>query len=507
MEMNSKEIRNVLNVMFGRLFDYNHKLLELSEDSENGPNATFNQIIDFYLTSQAQCFIKDLLMQHVGSPGMLLSARCFLEGLALKKMYTNGKISDLQVNLLRQQVFLLEYKNYQKFEDISNKFLFPKKLVFDKDTAVKYYKEALAEKFDEKHIDKLTKSNIPFLCDEHTSFKRLIGENLGDYYADLYGIYSLAVHPSTNDFYSNEEVWGTISEILCLILNEYSSLPETGVTFDSYYTLAYSNISLAYEQIINQQCEILSSISDVFYSCFQKNFVSNTLTTITLLLKETCSDKILGLSEQVKSKWKIMLDLCAAFKECYIDINASEEKFKLLAEHNRAQFFYNVKSNYPLDNAYSIYKIMYPNGADQNIFERTFHATCGYTINERGKVKTITDIVKPFIMHFKDPDAEISWDRAFLLNYVESQMLSHANGYMWFSNSGAWGDINNVIAGSDMCLQFILESILFLFKVQKLVDKTNEYKPIINIIRNSLKKLKTLFEAKTKLLQIPGVNI
>lgn len=42
-----------------------------------------------------------------------------------------------------------------------------------------------------------------------------------------------------------------------------------------------------------------------------------------------------------------------------------------------------------------------------------------------------------------------------LLDYVESQMLSHANGYMWYANRGAWGDVNNIIIGMDMCLMFI----------------------------------------------------
>ena len=54
---------------------------------------------------------------------MLLSARCFLEGLALKRMYEHGNISDMQVNLLRHQVFLIEYKHYKNFDDIADKIL------------------------------------------------------------------------------------------------------------------------------------------------------------------------------------------------------------------------------------------------------------------------------------------------------------------------------------------------------------------------------------------------
>ena len=60
---------------------------------------------------------------------MLLTARCFLEGLSLKRMYTSGKISNLQVELLRHQVYIIEYNYYKKFDDIYDKILLPEKLV------------------------------------------------------------------------------------------------------------------------------------------------------------------------------------------------------------------------------------------------------------------------------------------------------------------------------------------------------------------------------------------
>lgn len=56
---------------------------------------------------------------------MLLTARCFLEGLALKRMYEKGKISDLQIELLRHQVHIIEYNYYKEFDDIADKILLP----------------------------------------------------------------------------------------------------------------------------------------------------------------------------------------------------------------------------------------------------------------------------------------------------------------------------------------------------------------------------------------------
>ena len=94
-----------------------------------------------------------------------------------------------------------------------------------------------------------------------------------------------------------------------------------------------------------------------------------------------------------------------------------------------------------------------------------------------------------------------------LLDYVESQMLSHANGYMWYANRGAWGDVNNIIIGMDMCLMFILESILAMFNAHKTIEETDYYKPIINLVRNCVKRIKTICDEKIKILGVPGIVI
>ena len=132
---------------------------------------------------------------------------------------------------------------------------------------------------------------------------------------------------------------------------------------------------------------------------------------------------------------------------------------------------------------------------------------CGYTVDAKGKTKSLTNIVKELIAKFADPNKNVSFDRSMLLDYVESLMLSHANGYMWYANRGAWGDVSNVIVGMDICLMFILESIMAIFKAHKDIEETNYYKPIINLVRNSVKKMKVLCVEKIKILGIPEMVI
>ena len=508
MDNNIKEFISELDTLWGRLFTYNHALMKRSEDENKFGSESFTDVIDFYLTSQAQCFIKDVMLHHFGSSGLLLAARCFIEGLALKRMYEKGKIDNIQVELLRHQVHIIEYNYYKEFDDIADKILLPEKLEKDYDDSVKFFQEKLAGTYSEKQISAILKTNKPFLCEPYTNFRKIVGENLGDDYAKLYGLYSQAVHPSVNDFYMNEGIWDTLTGVLFLVMEEYNSLPQSKLTFNSYYTSIYtSDIARNYEDIVRQECTILVDIGDVFCKSFNKNYTSDTLASMSLLMGEMCTDKLLGLCEQVKSKWKIVLELCASFYECYITPSLHEERFMLLEEHEHLQTQRNLGESCSVNQAYSIYKTLYPNGVNIDLFEKNFLTTCGYTIDEKGVAKSLTGIVKEFIKKFTTAKAPISLDRAMLLDYIESQMISHANGYMWYANSGSWGDVNNVIIGADICVIFLLESILTVFKIHRAIDESNQYKQIINIVRNSIKRIRALSEEKAKILKIPGIII
>ena len=197
----------------------------------------------------------------------------------------------------------------------------------------------------------------------------------------------------------------------------------------------------------------------------------------------------------------------ASFYKCYIACFPHEEHFKLLEEHERVQIKRNLGQEFSIDKAYSYYKVLYPDGVHQKTFEKSFLTICGYTVDAKGKTKSLTNIVKELIAKFADPNKNVSFDRSMLLDYVESQMLSHANGYMWYANCGAWGDVSNVIVGMDMCLMFILESIMAIFKAHKDIEENNYYKPIINLVRNSVKRMKVLCDEKIKILSVPGIVI
>ena len=45
---------------------------------------------------------------------------------------------------------------------------------------------------------------------------------------------------------------------------------------------------------------------------------------------------------------------------------------------------------------------------------------------------------------FKEDGKGISNGHSIKLHYAESQMVSHANGYLWYANTGAWSDVNGL---------------------------------------------------------------
>lgn len=509
MGFNIREFLNILNNIWGDIFTYNDTLRMRSDNKKLDGTESFTDIIDFYLTSQAQSFLKGFYIESHGSTGMFLTARCFLEGLAIKQMYLQGDIGEVQIELLKKQVFLIEYKVYKKFDDIAEKILIPEKLQIDYDNAKAFYFEKLRDKFTDKKIKDIIKSQVPFLCNPKTNFWNIIENYLGKEYAEIYGLLSQAIHPSLNTFYKVEELHNIMPTIVLLIVEEYAELSNSKENFKNFFNNVWQYpITREYKKIIEKQCQCVNEISKVFEQYFKNGYVSNALNTIILLLQDMCTDKIMGLCEQVKSKWKILLELFAGFHEMYLHlVPKTQEYYKLLEEHQGMQFKRNCNLKYSLDDAYKIYKEIFPNGVNQKDFENKFKEVCGYTIDEKGNVKTLTQLVEKYIGLFQDKKAPIPIERSMLLNYLERHMLSHANGYMWYTNSGAWGDINIIFFLIDLCLEFMLQSILSVFTIHREVEETNEYKPIINILRNSLKRLRVLFKQQMEILAIPCVSM
>ena len=202
-----------------------------------------------------------------------------------------------------------------------------------------------------------------------------------------------------------------------------------------------------------------------------------------------------------------MMELFSVFHYEYVIQGLCEERYHLLIEHQNIQTLRNCNQHYDLAHAYEIYKRLYPHGCEMTTFEKAFIQLTGYTIEESGNVVTLTHMVDQFIHRFSLGEEKSIFEQGMKIDYVESQMISHANGYMWFANSGAWMDTYNIFQASDASLLFMLNEIQMVFEVHRTTEETTKFKPIINALRNGQKRIIDLMKRKLSLMQIPGIKI
>lgn len=506
----TKKIYEIIDFLYGKIYAYNSSLLQkCNQDKPNESN--FADTFDFYITSHAQSFLLDFYLDYVESYGIMMNARCILEGLAIKKLNDNDQISDIQKILLQDQYRIIEYEQYGAFKELDKICFDYSQFELGYSKTVELFKNNLPD-IAEKELKSIISSNIPFLCNPKKSYRKIIEESLGEKYSVMYGLFSQSIHPNSNGHFTIDEIGDMYFDVLNLIISEYASLPKSNYSIekelDTIKKADGLGLSEKYNKLTQQQAEELTKVSNLFYKQFGINYVSNTINKLLLLVQELSLDKILGLCEQVKCKWKILLEMAASFQLVYLDIGSNGLRYELLVEHTKMQFYRNQQQQYELEKAYNIYKQIYPNSCDSLKFENYFKSLLGFTINESGETKSLIALTKDYVNKRCPSEANegITLGKAMLLDYVESQMLSHANGYMWYSNTGAWSDINNVLIATDVLIDDLLKTVQDCFKLYRAVDDTLVYKTIINLLRNTRKRIASIQSQKASIIKVPGVN-
>lgn len=490
-----------INSLFGRLYKYNLSLLNKSNNPERGYSG--EEVFDFFITSHGQSFLKSLYLGHVESKGLMLNCRSIIEGLAVKEMLKSGEISNKQIELLKYQDGLVERKHYKKFTDIAPEAMFPEQMNENYSFCYDNFSKILKDDYGDKEIKNIAFSNIPFLCNPKTTFTQIVEKYLGSDLGKLYRVLSVVVHPNPNIEISKEFTAQAIVTTVKLLEKEYNHLNSFGYTVESHYLLtSTSRESDKYILAIRKIATALETIQKNFCKNFENNYVSNTMHSISMILQEIAVDRMFGFQEQVKCKIKPLIEVISSFYKNYIVEESVEDRYELLLEHTKLKIFSAIGIEYNFENAYMIYKKIYPAGVDLDNFRKMFFAPTGYSINEKGESPSINSMVKDAARLIKDDSKALTFSDTLLIDYVESQMLSHANGYMWFSNSGAFTDTNNVIPETCFLLIRIFEYLNRFYN--DVYKKTNEYKyrKTSNIFRDAAKEIynacKTIFKLQKK---------
>lgn len=472
-----QQVMDECNDLFGRIFEYNSILLKRCNDKKYEPS--YEDIFDFYISSHAMTFLKNFYYSYIEAPSIFLNARCIIEGLALKEAFRSNYFDEFNLEFLKKQDALIEYKQYQKFKDIYDSFLILEDLKKEYEEAYKFYKESLCST-SEDDLKKIVNSQIPFICNPKLSYRKIIEDTLGTEAAIHYSLISAKIHPTSNENLTTKGDTFTLLDTFELLKHEYFDLPKGQGDLRTLSMFIFSSKDAEkFNDLIKAECTQLENVQYDFEKNFGNNYVSNTFHTISMSIQEMMLDSVFGFSEQAKSKWKTLVELLAGFFEVYLNSDDVNDTYRMLQYHEDVSVARSVKLEdeelKSLKEAYEFYKKKYPNGVDFDCFKHKFIMTTGFTIDENGKIKTLTQLVNQLADLFKDsPSGTTSIADAIKLNYVEAQMISHANGYLWYANSGAFGDVNGLFYLFNTLMSFICFDISNIYKDR--YEETNQYK-------------------------------
>ena len=147
-----------ISLLFGYFFELNYKLLKQSEDKKS--EFTIENVFDFYISSHAISFLKNLYFGFSTSKGTCLNVRCIIEGLALKKMSKKNNMPENALELLKLQDSLIEMKQYNKFIKLLNfKTIFPNDFNEKYEHSKKIFYDLLSKKYSSNKIKRIIINN------------------------------------------------------------------------------------------------------------------------------------------------------------------------------------------------------------------------------------------------------------------------------------------------------------------------------------------------------------
>lgn len=508
----NENFRLLANAIYCEIEDINTKLMLKSNNVENNGKETFENVMDFYITSHAMSFLKNICLGLEKSIGTIFNMRCILEAKALLVCYEKGDLSDEQLGLFKLQFAVIEYRKYKDFFNMQE-------IISKKDLEQNYNKTV--KKFEEccpKHINlnKVLKSNLPCFLQEKISFEYLIKHYLGEGELCMYKTCSQFIHPNDNNTLYKINIENYFAFIIDYIINKYVFCDKlkpnrTFIQKYNFYVGEQNSVPFKINEIVNKQVNELKKCTRVFEKFYGINYHSNTFSVLIYLLKDITADFLFGLTEQVKIKWKVILELVAIMDYLYPigeKFEKVDNRYKLFVLHTKKQLYDNNGINEEWSQIYSIYKTMFPNGVTKEEFYKNFNSILGFLIDEKGmcdnnlsKINLI-NLVKYFANKFKNTDESPNQDlsKIMMLNYIEGQFLSHSNGYMYYSNSGAWEDCNSVVQIFDFAIIYNLNKILQNYNFHSKIEETNEFKTLRNCVRNVIKNYKNLMTEKFHLM-------
>lgn len=482
------------NELYKRLKKINNELINKSNDINY--EATLEDGFLFSITSCGLGIIKNVELGIVKSLTHILLLRNMIEYLSVSKYAKN--LSDEKRKLYKYQYAIFEYVNYEKVYDESLGGILS---MHDFETNyLKAIEEFKKLGYTEDDTVEIIKSALPCACEPNLTYLKIINityPKLSNYYKYL----SMYIHPYYYGLEIEEDIIKAVTNVIIDILkllvqhesmafvmsfNDERKFIFSNIKYDTNYCLELKNCSDDISKNLNELAKIFY---DICNSKNELNIVGKFLINYSGMLHEINDDSQMGYSELVKMKFKTMIEYISCFEFIYFqDFYQNHINLKLFEYHTLLKRNHNLGAKYDenlLSEAYNFYNKSFNVQMPYEKFKYKFKQTTGYTINREGEVLSLSDMVNKFLKI-------VNMDKFLLstaqMNYIESQMLSHGNGYLFYANTGIFEDDISSIQILEYSLIHVLQKMYHSFHIFK--NESSKNKTLSNAIRNRIKKIK-----------------
>lgn len=548
MKYFSNEFYERIDRLFRQLKSCDTHLIgaEITDDDQK-----VNAAYLFSISSYGLSFINSVFSNNAHSPGTIMDMRCIFENIAMYYHYLNGGFSDDGKELFKLQHYILEREIYKKYP------CFDGLLYFSDEVEKSYFEARQAYKgkleLNAYELQRIIKSPVPSLLKDDMAFIEIVEKNLGENAAAMYKQLSVLVHPhdyrSTIDniFIDIEIEKNPYIQITLHLLEEVFADKPKGEEV-SFGLMEEWICYMETPHLTSYQArEIIFSLNDELKNVLMVAY-ENRLPSLARMLDQIRGittdyllDNTFGYTEQGEIKWKVVVEYFALF-------NYYLNNPYYIGNNYLAYWHTQIACNKALDReitqetkdkCYAEYIIVFPNGVDKATFEQVyFEKTLGFLIDEKGEIPSLNKLAKDFLsqvsptiyggkrrvaaLKVHDKNTKQEWNPDVLkeladgkretietplkewlmMIYEESQIMSHATGYLFFANTGAWMDGQYLGEFVLKFMQYILKRLCDLLGSPEIKQKLNG-KTLLNITRNYLKNSAQRIEVYGQMLRFP----
>ena len=466
--MENNKIKNAYITIFNACKAINDYIL----DKEKKDDLDFIDHYMFQATSYVISIIHDDIILESKSYCKIFIYRSLIECVSVINMYMAGDVTEEAKELINKYCYLAEFGIYKKykdeldgkqfdFEQIENNFKETKNIYRDN------YDEINNAEFKNK-----IKSQLPFIKEDY-SFDSVIQKYCNEFY-QYYRIFSVMIHP--NDILKSSKLISDLDfntlelklfmPILDAIAKYYSNceLPKSKTFNQEVKDVLSIPLNKDYSELVLAQEQACCDIANMVYDAYGNNQVSLFFRELGYCISSMATDRTFDFPEIVKCKFKMSIEMAATFYYVSLLNHTEEDQYlgELISKHTRIKIYEILGEDTKelWDDAYKCY-LKSGNNISLDDFKKHFSDQMGFVPEKIN----ITNFVYKLI------DAVCGEDKTFAAHmrmvYDESQLLSHANGYMITANTGAFMEYSSVIVFMDS----VIDTLMYLYwKINGMVN-------------------------------------